>query len=223
MCVCVCACACMCVHTSVHACECVCVCACMRLCVHMCACSCMTTHTYSEFLHKCQHLHICGYPQPSKIKLCGRKYFSYRNLYGRLVNHCRCSYKYASPEAPDVVSLFLLPLYRFSFPSVFIVYQTLTLGLFELFVLIGFTDREQLYCSARDLQESVKDASPYCEAIGNVRCVWAGARWITYLSLIIIMLLMIEFGIQSFCYWYSAQLVYGGCHVNSIFGVGWML
>ena len=55
---------------------------------------------------------------------------------------------------------------RFKFPSVFIVYQMFPLGLFEIFLLIAFTDRERLFCSQRDLVGSLVDSTPFCTVQG---------------------------------------------------------
>ena len=59
--------------------------------------------------------------------------------------------------------------YRFTFPSVFIVYGTLTVGVFELFVLIGYMDRK-LFCNSRDLIESLDNPTVFCSIQGNAAC-----------------------------------------------------
>ena len=56
--------------------------------------------------------------------------------------------------------------FRFSYPSILIVYQTITFGVFEVFVLVGFMARDTLYCSSQDLEESTNDPTTYCEFMG---------------------------------------------------------
>ena len=57
-------------------------------------------------------------------------------------------------------------IYRFKFPSVFVVYEMFPLGLFEVFLLIAFTDRERLLCSKRDVVGSLQDSTPFCNIQG---------------------------------------------------------
>ena len=61
--------------------------------------------------------------------------------------------------------------YRFKFPSVFIIYQMFPLGLFEIFLLIAFTDRERLFCSKRDVIGSLANSTPFCTIQGVFRSI----------------------------------------------------
>ena len=57
---------------------------------------------------------------------------------------------------------------RLKFPSVFIVYQTATLLLYEITVLVGRTDTDKLFCSSSDLEESFNNSTAFCTFSGTV-------------------------------------------------------
>ena len=57
-------------------------------------------------------------------------------------------------------------LYRFTFPSVFIVYSPLPVAVFELLLLIGYFDRKKLFCTSIDLEESVANPTTFCTLQG---------------------------------------------------------
>lgn len=46
-------------------------------------------------------------------------------------------------------------------------YGTVTVGLFELFVLIGHMDRRRLFCSSKDLFESLNNPTVFCSLQGS--------------------------------------------------------
>jgi len=62
--------------------------------------------------------------------------------------------------------LLVLSCCRFKFPSVFVVFQTINVSVFIVFVLIAFTNRE-LFCSSDDLVESIDNPTPFCTIIGR--------------------------------------------------------
>ena len=57
--------------------------------------------------------------------------------------------------------------YRFKFPSVFIIYQNITVVVGAVFVLIGYTAKEPLFCSSDDVTESLDNATSFCTIIGR--------------------------------------------------------
>ena len=57
--------------------------------------------------------------------------------------------------------------YRFRFPSVFIIYQNITVAVGAIFVLVGYTAKEPLFCSSDDVQESLDNPTPFCTIIGK--------------------------------------------------------
>lgn len=68
----------------------------------------------------------------------------------------------------------------FKFPSIFIVYSPLPIGVFELLLLIGYMDRKNLFCSDIDLEESIQNPTAFCSLQGAVFyyavlqqvCIW---------------------------------------------------
>ena len=56
---------------------------------------------------------------------------------------------------------------RFKFPSVFIIYQNITVVVYAIFVLVGYTAKEPLFCSSDDVQESLDNPTPFCTIIGK--------------------------------------------------------
>jgi len=50
---------------------------------------------------------------------------------------------------------------------VFIIFQTVTVSVYLVFVLIAFTDKEELFCSSDDLVESIDNPTPFCTIIGR--------------------------------------------------------
>ncbi len=62
---------------------------------------------------------------------------------------------------------FLSILYRFKFPAVFVLYEMLPLGLFEISLLIGYTNRTKLFCKTQNIIESALQSSTfYCNLQG---------------------------------------------------------
>ena len=55
---------------------------------------------------------------------------------------------------------------RFKFPAIFVVYEMIPLGLFNVFVLIGHMDRTNLFCSSQNLVESIADSTAFCSLQG---------------------------------------------------------
>ena len=63
-------------------------------------------------------------------------------------------------------------LYRFTFPSVLIVYQVITYLVLEVTFLIGLTDREALFCSSQDwLEVQNSRGTPFCTFSGEENVV----------------------------------------------------
>ena len=62
---------------------------------------------------------------------------------------------------------FLSPSCRFKFPSVFIIYQTITVTVYAILILIGYTAKEALFCSSDDVRESLEKPTPFCILIGR--------------------------------------------------------
>ena len=56
--------------------------------------------------------------------------------------------------------------YRFKFPSVFIIFQTITVSVYAVFLLIGYTDKQALFCSSDDVIETLDNPTPFCTIIG---------------------------------------------------------
>ena len=57
------------------------------------------------------------------------------------------------------------------FPSVFIVYQTITQYVLLVFVLIGYVDKDKLFCSAPDTTESFENPTVFCTITGTLTTV----------------------------------------------------
>ena len=57
---------------------------------------------------------------------------------------------------------------RFKFPSVFIVYQTIPLLVLGIFLLIGYMDRDGLFCSSPNTLESLDNPSIFCTITGRL-------------------------------------------------------
>ena len=57
---------------------------------------------------------------------------------------------------------------RFSFPSIFIVYSVIALGVLEVLMIIGYFDHTSLFCSSRSLSKSIEDVTPFCKVQGEV-------------------------------------------------------
>ena len=56
--------------------------------------------------------------------------------------------------------------YRYRFPSGFVVFQVIPVGVFEVFVLIGYMDRKKLFCSSPDLIEALEHPTTFCNIQG---------------------------------------------------------
>ena len=56
--------------------------------------------------------------------------------------------------------------YRYKFPSVLVVYQYITVCMYTVFVLIGYTAKEDLFCGSMDLTKSFDDPTPFCTITG---------------------------------------------------------
>ena len=63
--------------------------------------------------------------------------------------------------------LLVLSYCRFKFPSVFVIFQTITASVYLVFVLIAFTDKEELFCSSDDLVENIDNPTPFCTITGR--------------------------------------------------------
>jgi len=63
--------------------------------------------------------------------------------------------------------LLVLSYYRFKFPSVFVIFQTITVSVYLVFVLIAFTNKEELFCSSDDLVENIDNPTPFCTISGR--------------------------------------------------------
>lgn len=56
----------------------------------------------------------------------------------------------------------------YRFPSGFVVFQVIPVGVFEVFVLIGYMDRKKLFCSSPDLIEALEHPTTFCNIQGAV-------------------------------------------------------
>ena len=59
-----------------------------------------------------------------------------------------------------------IPPCRFSFPSIFVVYTVIAFGVVEVCLLSGYTDRISLFCTSRDLAQSVVHETRFCTVQG---------------------------------------------------------
>jgi len=50
---------------------------------------------------------------------------------------------------------------------VFIIYQNITVVVYAIFILVGYTAKEPLFCSSDDVQESLDNPTPFCTIIGK--------------------------------------------------------
>ena len=50
----------------------------------------------------------------------------------------------------------------------FIIYQNITVAVGAIFVLVGYTAKEPLFCSSDDVQESLDNPTPFCTIIGKI-------------------------------------------------------
>ena len=56
---------------------------------------------------------------------------------------------------------------RFKFPSVFIIYQNITVVVYAIFILVGYTAKTPLFCNSDDVTENLDNPTPFCTIIGN--------------------------------------------------------
>ena len=54
------------------------------------------------------------------------------------------------------------------FPSVLIVYQSITHYVLIVFVLIGYVDKDKLFCSSADTFESFENPTVFCTITGTI-------------------------------------------------------
>ena len=59
---------------------------------------------------------------------------------------------------------------RLKFPSIFIAYGTVALGVLELIFLVGYFDRKALFCTSRELIQSIWDPTKFCMFQGLPCC-----------------------------------------------------
>lgn len=57
---------------------------------------------------------------------------------------------------------------RFAYPSVFIVYQTIPTIVLGVIVLIGYIERQTLFCESQDLQYSYRNPTVFCTLSGQM-------------------------------------------------------
>ena len=67
----------------------------------------------------------------------------------------------------NIIFYSTLSSYRFTFPSVFIIYVILSGGLIELIYLIGKIDQKSLFCSSQDLLKTLDNATVFCTLSGT--------------------------------------------------------
>lgn len=63
-------------------------------------------------------------------------------------------------------SMHIIFSFRLKFPSILIVYQTVALSIFWLFMLIGYTDIKTFYCDSEDLLDNTQNPTVYCNLEG---------------------------------------------------------
>ena len=57
--------------------------------------------------------------------------------------------------------------YRFKFPSLFVIYGILSLGMIVFFDLLGKIDQKSLFCSSQDLMKSRANPTVFCTLSGT--------------------------------------------------------
>ena len=62
---------------------------------------------------------------------------------------------------------FILSSCRLTYPSIFIVYQMVTILIFDFSVLVGRFDQATLFCSSIDLEESFRNPTAFCSFTGS--------------------------------------------------------
>jgi len=60
---------------------------------------------------------------------------------------------------------------RMKFPSVLIVYQSITHYVLIVFVLIGYVEKDKLFCSSADTFESFENPTVFCTITGTIKNV----------------------------------------------------
>ena len=56
---------------------------------------------------------------------------------------------------------------RCSFPSVFVVYTVIAFGVLEVCLLSAYTNRTSLFCTSRDLVQSIANETQFCTVQGE--------------------------------------------------------
>ena len=57
--------------------------------------------------------------------------------------------------------------FRYRYPSIFVIYQTIPTTVLAVLVLVGVSARTKLFCRSKDLVESVKNPTPFCIVTGK--------------------------------------------------------
>ena len=73
--------------------------------------------------------------------------------------------------------LLVLSCCRFKFPSVFVIFQTITVSVCTVFILIALIDKEEFLCSSDDLVENIDNPTPFCIIIGRNVMLWHNILW----------------------------------------------
>lgn len=56
--------------------------------------------------------------------------------------------------------------HRLKFPNIFVVNNSVTVGILNVMLLIGYTDRDGLFCSSRNSNDNFNSSTPFCTAVG---------------------------------------------------------
>ncbi len=58
-------------------------------------------------------------------------------------------------------------LHRLKFPTSLVLYQTFSVLVLGVIILVGYVDRKSLFCSSRDLLDSFNNPTTFCTISGN--------------------------------------------------------
>jgi hypothetical protein len=75
---------------------------------------------------------------------------------------------YSAQTGRSTFSVTLSILYRFTFPSILIVYMTLGYSVVALFVIVTYIERGGLYCGgSKSVIDAVQNPTAFCTATGE--------------------------------------------------------
>ena len=57
--------------------------------------------------------------------------------------------------------------FSFSYPSIFVIYETIPLMIIAALVVVGFSSRRKLFCTSPNLISSIGNPTPFCIITGQ--------------------------------------------------------